>query len=204
MPAQARGPAVVVVVGVSGSGKSTVGGLLARRLRVPFLEGDDLHSAANRAKMAAGRPLDDADRGPWLDSLADWIREADASGRGGVVACSALKHAYRERLRAANPGVWFLYLRVEPAIAVRRVAHRAGHFMPARLVAPQYADLEPLRPDEPGLSVDATADPVSLADRAARAVTSPDGPVTRSEAGGSPGPGRPPSLGRGQRTNPDS
>lgn len=136
MPAQARGPAVVVVVGVSGSGKSTVGGLLARRLRVPFLEGDDLHSAANRAKMAAGRPLDDADRGPWLDSLADWIREADASGRGGVVACSALKHAYRERLRAANPGVWFLYLRVEPAIAVRRVAHRAGHFMPARLVAP--------------------------------------------------------------------
>jgi len=166
---------VVVVMGVSGSGKSTVGQLLAQRLDVPFLGADDLHSAANRAKMAAGHPLDDEDRRPWLLSIAEWIREATDTGRGGVVACSALKHEYRELFRRAGAGTWFLYLALDPATAGRRVAGRADHFMPARLVDSQYAALEPLRPDEPGLTVDvATADPRTIVDRAARAA-----PATR-------------------------
>ena len=163
-------PTVVVVMGVSGSGKSTVGLLLARRLGVPFLEADDVHPAANRAKMAAGRPLDDEDRRPWLRSVAEWIREATGAGEGGVVACSALKHEYRDELRRAGAGVLFLYLALDRAIADRRLAGRVGHFMPARLVDSQYAALEPLRPDEPGLTVDAVADPQTLVDQAVRSV----------------------------------
>lgn len=157
-------------MGVSGSGKSTVGRLLAERLAVPFVEGDDLHPAVNRAKMAAGRPLDDEDRRPWLLSLAAWIREATDAGRGGVMACSALRHEYRELLRRAGAGVWFLHLALDPAVAGRRVSRREDHFMPARLVDSQYAALEPLRPDEPGLTVDASADPESVTAEAAAAV----------------------------------
>lgn len=163
-------PTVVVVMGVSGSGKSTVGLLLARRLMVPFLEADDVHPAANRAKMAAGRPLDDEDRRPWLLSIAEWIREATDTGEGGVVACSALKLEYRDLFRRAGAGVWFLYLTLDRATADRRVAGRVDHFMPARLVDSQYATLEPLRPDEPGLTVDAVADPQTIVDQAVRAV----------------------------------
>ncbi|MFJ9541310.1 gluconokinase [Streptomyces sp. NPDC101225] len=157
-------------MGVSGSGKSTVGRLLARRLKVPFLDGDDVHSPANRAKMAAGHPLDDEDRRPWLLSLADWIHEAIDDGRGGVMACSALKYAYRDALRGAGAGVCFLYLALDRVTAGRRVAGRADHFMPARLVDSQYAVLEPLRPDEPGLTVDAAADPRVIVDEAVRAL----------------------------------
>ncbi|MEW1632513.1 gluconokinase [Streptomyces sp. NPDC093801] len=163
-------PPVVVVMGVSGAGKSTVGRLLADRLAVPFAEADDFHSAANRAKMAAGRPLDDADRLPWLLSLADWIREAEASGRGGVMACSALRHAYRDLLRRAGAGVVFVHLALDRTRAARRVAGRRGHFMPAPLVDSQYTALEPLRPDEPGVTLEATADPRSIVEAAARAV----------------------------------
>ncbi|WP_256252304.1 gluconokinase [Streptomyces sp. yr375] len=163
-------PAVVVVMGVAGSGKSTVGALLARRLGVPFLEADDVHPAANHAKMAAGHPLDDADRRPWLRSVAAWIREATDTGRGGVVACSALKHEYRERLRGAGAGTWFLYLALDRATADRRVAGRTDHFMPARLVASQYAALEPLRPTEPGLTVTAVTAPQTIVDQATRAL----------------------------------
>ncbi|MDV9186789.1 gluconokinase [Streptomyces sp. SR27] len=157
-------------MGVSGSGKSTVGGLLAERLMVPFLEADDLHPAANRAKMAAGRPLDDEDRRPWLLTLAAWIREATASARGGVVACSAHKVEYRDLLRRAGAGVWFLHLALDRASAERRVAGRVGHFMPPELEGSQYTALEPLQPDEPGLTVDATSDLQSIVDKAADAV----------------------------------
>ena len=163
-------PTVTVVMGVSGSGKSTVGRLLAERLMVPFLEADDVHPATNRAKMAAGRPLDDEDRRPWLLSVAGWIREVTDSGRGGVVACSALKREYRDELRRAGAGVWFLYLALDRTIADRRVAGRVGHFMPARLVDSQYDALEPLRPDEPGLTVDAAADPQAIVDEAVHAL----------------------------------
>jgi gluconokinase len=165
-------PTVVVVMGVSGSGKSTVGLLLAQRLMVPFLEADDVHPAANRAKMAAGRPLDDEDRRPWLLSIAEWIREATDAGQGGVVACSALKHEYRDLFRRAGAGVWFLYLALDRATADRRVAGRVDHFMPSRLVDSQFATLEPLRSDEPGLTVDAVADPQTIVDQAVRAVRS--------------------------------
>ncbi len=170
MGATAPAPTVVVVMGVSGSGKSTVGGLLAQRLTVPFLEADDLHPAANRAKMAAGHPLDDDDRRSWLLAIADWIREATDAGRGGVVACSALKDEYRQVFRAAGAGVWFLYLALDRTTADRRVAGRVGHFMPEQLVGSQYATLEPLRPDEPGLTVDAAAAPQTIVDEAANAV----------------------------------
>ncbi|MFH8572618.1 gluconokinase [Streptomyces sp. NPDC017993] len=163
-------PTVVVVMGVSGSGKSTVGLLLAQRLMVPFLEADDVHPAANRAKMAAGRPLDDDDRRPWLLSIAAWIREAAGAGKGGVVACSALRYAYRDLFRRAGPGVWFLHLALDRVAADRRVAGRVDHFMPARLVDSQYAALEPLRPDEPGMTVDASADPQAIVDRAVLAL----------------------------------
>ncbi|MFD9357007.1 gluconokinase [Streptomyces sp. NPDC060031] len=163
-------PPVVVVMGVSGAGKSTVGRLLADRLAVPFAEADDFHSAANRAKMAAGRPLDDEDRRPWLLSLADWIREATASGRGGVMACSALKREYRDLFRRAGAGVLFLYLALDRASAAQRVDGRRGHFMPALLVDSQYATLEPLQPDEPGVTLDATAGAPSIVDEAAHAV----------------------------------
>ncbi|MFD4935280.1 gluconokinase [Streptomyces virginiae] len=161
-------PPIVVVMGVAGSGKSTVGALLAQRLALPFLEGDGLHPQANRAKMASGQPLDDQDRRPWLLALAAWIREATASGRGGVMTCSALKHAYRDEFRRAGANVWFLHLALDAATAERRVAGRSGHFMPARLEKSQYAALEPLRPDEPGLTVDAAATPESIVDEVAK------------------------------------
>ena len=163
-------PLVVVVMGVSGSGKSTVGRLLAQRLQLPFVEADDVHPAANRAKMAAGRPLDDADREPWLRALSDWIAAATRSGSGGVMACSALKRAYRDAFRRVGPGVWFLYLTLDPAAAGRRVAARTGHFMPAHLVASQYDVLEPLRADEPGMTVEATRGSQAIAATAAAAV----------------------------------
>jgi gluconokinase len=163
-------PPVVVVMGVSGSGKSTVGRLLAQRLAVPFLEADDVHPAANRAKMAAGHPLDDEDRRPWLLAIAHWIRETIDAGQGGVMACSALKYEYRDLFRRAGAGTWFLYLALDRETAARRVAGRVDHFMPAQLVDSQYATLEPLRPNEPGLTLDATADARTIADEAAHAV----------------------------------
>lgn len=163
-------PTVVVVMGVSGAGKSTVARLLAQRLGVPFLEADDAHPAANRAKMAAGLPLDDDDRRPWLRTLAGWIREATDTGRGAVMACSALKHDYRDVFRQAGAGVWFLHLALDQEIARRRGAERVGHFMPARLVGSQYDALEPLRPDEAGLTVDAPADPRAIVERAVGAL----------------------------------
>ncbi|MFF4104569.1 gluconokinase [Streptomyces sp. NPDC001903] len=164
------GPVVVVVLGVSGAGKSTVGRALAEGLGVPFLEGDDVHPAANVAKMAAGHPLDDADRAPWLRTLADRIRQSARSGRGLVVSCSALKRAYRDELRGAAPGVRCVYLAVDRATARARVSARAGHFMPLRLVDSQFEILEPLEPDEPGVTVDAADDPEVTVDRARRAV----------------------------------
>ncbi|WP_371501196.1 gluconokinase [Kitasatospora sp. NBC_00374] len=155
-------PTVVMVMGVSGSGKTTVGTALARRRGVPFVEGDSLHPPANIAKMSSGRPLDDRDRAPWLRSVAGLIRAATRTGTGAVISCSALKREYRDLFLAAGPGVWFLYLALDREVAHERVAHRVGHFMPAQLIGSQYATLEPLAPDEPGLTVDARAEPRAL------------------------------------------
>ncbi|MFJ7152817.1 gluconokinase [Streptomyces sp. NPDC100445] len=167
------GPRVVVVMGVAGSGKSTVAARLANRLGVPFLEGDDLHSAANRVKMASGLPLDDADRAAWLASVAEWISGA-ARDRGGVVSCSALRRAYRDRLRRTGADVWFVYLALDRAVAVERVTRRTDHFMPAGLLDSQYEALEPLRCDEPGVTVDASGGPEQVLAAALRAVSGPD------------------------------
>ncbi|MYR07892.1 gluconokinase [Gordonia sp. SID5947] len=142
-------------MGVSGCGKSTVGRALADRLDVPFVDGDDLHPESNIAKMAAGHPLDDADRLPWLDEVGTWLADhAD----GGVASCSALRRAYRDVLRAHEPTVWFLHLDGSADLIARRQAHRPGHFMPASLLTSQFATLQPLGDDEQGLTADVARD----------------------------------------------
>jgi gluconokinase len=142
-------------MGVSGSGKSTIGRRLADALGYAFLEGDDVHSAANIAKMRAGVPLDDADRAAWLDGIAHWMEAQRAAGRSAVVACSALKRAYRDRLRRAGPSVWFVYLQVDHPELARRMRGRE-HFMPPALLGSQLATLEEPADDEPALRVDAS------------------------------------------------
>jgi gluconokinase len=142
----------VVVMGVSGSGKSTVGAALARRLGVRFADADSLHPPANVAKMTAGQPLDDDDRYPWLDAVGQWLEGQD----GGVMSCSALKRGYRDQLRSHCPRVEFLHLTGSPELIGRRHAVRSGHFMPASLVMSQFDTLEPLDPDEHGIALDVT------------------------------------------------
>jgi gluconokinase len=141
----------IVVMGVSGSGKSTVGAALAQRLRVPFADADDFHPEANIAKMTGGHPLDDEDRRPWLEAIGDWL---GAHPTGGVMSCSALKRAYRDRLRGHCPQVEFLHLVGRPEVIGRRQASRPGHFMPASLLKSQFDTLQPLESDEHGVAVD--------------------------------------------------
>ena len=145
-------PSPIVVMGVSGSGKSTVGAALAQRLRVPFADADDFHPPANIEKMKAGHPLDDEDRKPWLATLGDWLGER--CGDGGVMSCSALKRRYRDQLRAHCPGIQFLHLSGTTEIIGARQASRPGHFMPASLLASQFDTLEPLEEDEAGVVID--------------------------------------------------
>ena len=142
-------------MGVSASGKSTVGAALAQRLRVPFVDADSLHPPANIAKMTAGQPLDDDDRYPWLERVGQWLAE---DPDGGVVSCSALKRKYRDQLRAHSPDIEFVYLRGTPELIERRLATRSGHFMPAALLRSQFATLEPLAVDERGITIDAAQD----------------------------------------------
>jgi gluconokinase len=156
-------PLVVVVMGIAGSGKSTVGQRLAVRLGWDFLDADELHPPHNVAKMAAGEPLTDTDRLPWLAAVAELIALRLADRRPAVVACSALKRAYRERIRA--PGVAFVYLAVPSAVAEARVASRPAHFMPPSLVASQVEDLEPPAADEAALELEADEAPDLLVDR---------------------------------------
>src|SRR5262245_4248619 len=124
-------PPPIVVMGVSGSGKTTVGAALARRLGAEFLEGDEFHPPENVAKMRSGHPLEDADRWPWLDRIADAMAERAAAGRKLVVACSALKRAYRDRLRRRCPDLRLVYLAGGRALIERRIQERRHHFMPA-------------------------------------------------------------------------
>jgi gluconokinase len=159
---------VIVVMGVSGSGKSTVGRALSRRLGVEYAEADDFHPAANIAKMAAGHPLDDADRAPWLDALGAWIK--DRGDRGGVVTCSALKRRYRDRLRDAAPDLFFVHLDGSPEVIAGRLAARPGHFMPPALLRSQLDALEPLGSDEAGAVIDIGDDAEHVIGRALAAV----------------------------------
>ncbi|RKN41299.1 gluconokinase [Streptomyces hoynatensis] len=152
----------VVVMGVSAVGKSTVARELAQRLGVPFAEADDFHSEANIAKMSAGIPLTDADRTPWLAAIGGWLREREAEGSGGVVTCSALKRTYRDVLREAAPGVFFLHLTGSRELLQERIAARQGHFMPPGLLRSQLETLEPLGADEFGTAMDVGAAPAEL------------------------------------------
>ena len=152
----------VVVMGVSGSGKSTVGAALAQRLRVPFADADDFHPAANIAKMTAGHALNDDDRRPWLETIGNWL--AERCDTGGVMSCSALKRAYRDQLRQHCPEVVFLHLVGTPEVIARRQASRPGHFMPASLLASQFETLEPLAADENGVTIDVDQDIDSIVD----------------------------------------
>ena len=153
-PTRLRRP-LVVVMGVAGSGKTTVGRALAEHLGVAYADADDFHSPASVAKMASGQPLDDDDRAPWLVAIGQWLAEHD--DRGAVVGCSALRRRYRDVLRAAAPRLEVLHLAGDPAVVTRRVAERPDHFMPASLVASQLETLEPLEPDEAGNAFDLTA-----------------------------------------------
>jgi gluconokinase len=159
---------VLVIMGVSGGGKSTVAGLLAGRLGWDLAEGDDMHPAANIAKMAAGHPLDDVDRWPWLKRVAEWIGVRTAADRPGIVTCSALKRSYRDVLR--GPSVVFVYLAGSRELIARRVAARQGHFMPAQLLDSQFAALEPPGPDEHAITVDITGSPSTEASQILQAL----------------------------------
>jgi gluconokinase len=139
---------VIVVMGVSGTGKSTTGRALAQALDLPFLEGDDLHPESNVAKMAAGIPLTDADRAPWLDLIAAELDQPQ------VVACSALKRSYRDRLRQAAPDLVLVYLHGDPELLLSRMSQRDGHFMPTALLDSQLATLEEPAADEDVIPVD--------------------------------------------------
>ena len=141
-------------MGVSGSGKSTIGRTVAQRLGWPFEEGDDLHPAANIAMMTAGHPLTDADRAPWLDAVRGWIDRQVAAGRSGVIACSALKRAYRDRLRDGQPAIRFVYLQGDETLIRARFDQRQGHFMPPTLLDSQFQTLEAPTSDENAIVVD--------------------------------------------------
>jgi gluconokinase len=154
----------LVVMGVSGVGKTSVAAAIVSRTRWAFAEGDDLHPETNRAKMAAGVPLDDDDRWPWLRRVAGWIGEQEAAGRDAVVTCSALKRNYRDLLRDGHPSVRFVHLLAPPALLQTRVDNRRGHYMPPALLASQLATLQPLGPDEPGFGVDTDRSPADVAD----------------------------------------
>ena len=163
MPPSSEPPRAVVVMGVSGCGKSTVAGLIAARLGYQMIEGDGLHPPENVAKMREGRPLDDADRWPWLDRVGAALRDGD----GVVVTCSALKRAYRDRLRAARPDVVFVYLQGTRELFAARVAARKHEYMPASLLDSQFAALEEPGLDERAVIVDAALPPEAEAEAAA-------------------------------------
>ena len=154
---------IVVVMGVSGSGKTSVGRLIARRMDWFFIEGDDLHPEANRRKMAAGTPLIDEDRWPWLDRIAGEMRRFDAVGGSIVVACSALRRIYRDRLRVGGADVRFLHLTGAPAMLRARMERREDHFMPAGLLDSQLATLEPAGAGEVIHDIDVSNDMETLA-----------------------------------------
>lgn len=157
-------PTVLVVMGVSGSGKTTVGRPLADRLGWHFVEGDEVHPPANVAKMRSGQPLTDDDRWPWLRKVADVIDEDLRAGHSAVVTCSALKRAYRDVLSDGRPEVAFVHLHASREELVERVSHRKHEYMPASLLDSQLAALEPLGPDERGVVVDATEPAEDLVD----------------------------------------
>jgi gluconokinase len=159
---------LVVVMGVSGSGKTTVGRGIATAMGWDYAEGDDFHSAENVAKMASGVPLTDEDRWPWLRAIGDWLDEHERAGRSAVVTCSALRRVYRDLLREGRDEVRFCHVHVDTDLIKSRLEHRQGHYMPPSLLPSQLATLEPLQPDEPGVVVSATPAPDEIVQDALR------------------------------------
>jgi carbohydrate kinase (thermoresistant glucokinase family) len=157
-------PVVLVLMGVSGSGKTTVAKLIADRLDWAFEEGDALHPPANVAKMAAGHPLDDDDRAPWLAKVADWIDARRAAGQSGVITCSALKRKYRALIDRRGEGVEFVYLHGSRDLIAARLATRHGHFMPPSLLDSQFETLEEPVAGEPVIRVEIDGAPEAIAD----------------------------------------
>jgi gluconokinase len=157
-------------MGVSGSGKSTVGWLLAERLGLVFVDADDLHPPANVTKMRAGMALDDDDRGPWLKAVADRMRQARHENEQIVLACSALKRSYRDELRRGDAGAVFVYLDVPRSVLEHRLQQRSGHFMPASLLRSQFVALEVPGRDERSVRVGVEGEPAEVAERAAEAL----------------------------------
>jgi len=164
VPLEIDDPVVLVLMGVSGCGKSTVAALLAGELGWPFEEGDALHPQANIDKMAAGEALTDDDRWPWLDTVADWIDERLDAGENGVITCSSLKRSYRDVLNRRGTGVHFIYLAGSRETIAARLASRHGHFMPTSLLDSQFATLEEPGSDEPSLRIGIGPAPQVIAD----------------------------------------
>lgn len=154
-------PLHVVVMGVSASGKTTVGQRLAAELGWPYGEADDFHPRENVAKMEAGQALTDADRAPWLEAIAAWTGEHGAAGQSTVVTCSALKRAYRDVLRGGGR-TYVIHLHADEDVLLDRISRRSGHFMPASLLRSQIDTLEPLQPDEPGIVIDVARPPADV------------------------------------------
>ncbi len=160
----------LVVMGVSGSGKTTVAELLAARLGWPYAEADEFHPPENIAKMSAGTPLTDEDRWPWLRAIRDWLTEQARAGRSSIVTCSALRVAYRDVLREAEGRVRFVHLDGTVDTIGQRLSGRSGHFMPPSLLPSQFEALEPLTNDEDGVVVPVEISPQSVADTALRSL----------------------------------
>ena len=156
-------PVVLVLMGVSGSGKTTVAKLIADRLGWAFEEGDALHPAANVAKMAAGHPLDDDDRAPWLAKVADWVDARLDAGHSGVITCSALKRKYRALIDRRGEGVEFVFLHGSRELIASRLSTRQGHFMPSSLLASQFETLEEPADGEPVIRVEIDGTPEAIA-----------------------------------------
>jgi gluconokinase len=150
---------IIIVMGVSGSGKTTVAQGIATAMGWEFAEGDEFHPEASVAKMASGHPLIDEDRWPWLQAIGAWIDDHNRSGSSAVITCSALRRVYRDLLREGRPNVRFCHVMADPALIDERVQHREGHYMPASLLPSQLATLENLETDEPGLTVSAAGEP---------------------------------------------
>jgi gluconokinase/shikimate kinase len=163
-------PRVLILMGVSGCGKSTVAAILASRLGWPFEEGDALHPQANIEKMAAGHPLTDADRGPWLAKVADWVDERLDAGENGLITCSALKRSYRDLINRRGSGLMFVFLAGSKETIAARLAARHGHFMRASLLDSQFADLEEPAADEPAIRVDIGPPAADIAEQIMKAI----------------------------------
>jgi gluconokinase len=173
----------MVVMGVSGSGKSTVGALLGERLGIRFIDGDDLHPAENKEKMRAGIPLNDEDRAPWLQAIGRTLGSHQREGSSIIVACSALKRRYRDLLRQHATDLVFLHLEGSMDTLATRMAARDHEFMPVTLLASQLEALEPLEPDEAHVILDVRQSPAELAERAENALINPMSKAMTTPAG---------------------